>query len=266
MAMTGFLDFFTTRGHARARWTLLTPGATWRRDQDHRWSAIDALPDARHRAGYNAPRRDGRSRSAPRFVPGGVNFSIFSQPRHGLHAGALRARASRSRWPRFRFPTEFRIGNVFAMTVFDLDFENIEYGYRMDGPVRPGTRATASTDRRSCSTRTPRRSAAATSGARRPNWNDVYQHRGRLVFDDFDWEDDRPLEIPIEDLVIYEMHVRGFTRHPSSRRQAPGHLRRPPREDSVPEGARRQLPRADADLRVRRVREQPAESRHRRAR
>ena len=29
---------------------------------------------------------------------------------------------------------EFRIGNVFSMTVFDLDYENIEYGFRMDGP------------------------------------------------------------------------------------------------------------------------------------
>jgi hypothetical protein len=27
--------------------------------------------------------------------------------------------------------------------------------------------------------------------------------------EDFDWEGDRPLETPLEDLVIYEMHVRG---------------------------------------------------------
>ena len=45
-----------------------------------------------------------------------------------------------------------------------------------------------------------------------PDWNDSYQHRARLVYDDFDWENDRPLEMPIEDLVIYEMHVRSFTR------------------------------------------------------
>jgi isoamylase len=45
---------------------------------------------------------------------------------------------------------------------------------------------------------------------------------GRLAFNDFDWETDRPLEIPIEDLVIYEMHVRSFTRHPSSGVKFPG--------------------------------------------
>ncbi len=33
---------------------------------------------------------------------------------------------------------------------------------------------------------------------------------------DFDWEADQPLRLAYRDLVIYEMHVRGFTRHPSS--------------------------------------------------
>lgn len=34
--------------------------------------------------------------------------------------------------------------------------------------------------------------------------------------DGFDWQGDAPLRLPMEDLVIYEMHVRGFTQHPSS--------------------------------------------------
>lgn len=42
--------------------------------------------------------------------------------------------------------------------------------------------------------------------------------------DDFDWEGDRPLGRPMEDLVIYEAHVRGFTAHPSSGVSAPGAL------------------------------------------
>ncbi|KIZ04667.1 glycogen operon protein GlgX [Monoraphidium neglectum] len=40
--------------------------------------------------------------------------------------------------------------------------------------------------------------------------------------DGFDWQGDRPLGLPMEDLVIYEMHVRGFTQHPSSGVEAPG--------------------------------------------
>lgn len=35
------------------------------------------------------------------------------------------------------FPEAFRIGNVFSMIVYDLDYEDIEYGYRMDGPFDP---------------------------------------------------------------------------------------------------------------------------------
>lgn len=50
------------------------------------------------------------------------------------------------------------------------------------------------------------------------------QHAGALPNpeDDFDWEGDRPLNTPLEQLVIYEMHVRGFTADPSSRVSAPG--------------------------------------------
>ena len=38
----------------------------------------------------------------------------------------------------------------------------------------------------------------------------------------FDWETDQPLNIPLADSVIYEAHVRGFTRHPSSLVEKPG--------------------------------------------
>ena len=55
-----------------------------------------------------------------------------------------------------------------------------------------------------------------------PDRSQPYQHRARLVYDDFDWESDRALEIPTEDLIIYEMHVRGFTRHPSAATPYPG--------------------------------------------
>lgn len=38
----------------------------------------------------------------------------------------------------------------------------------------------------------------------------------------FDWEGDMPLKLSQKDLVIYEMHVRGFTRHESSNIEFPG--------------------------------------------
>jgi glycogen operon protein len=53
--------------------------------------------------------------------------------------------------------------------------------------------------------------------ARRPGDNTAVAMRS-VVFDPgaFDWEGDAPLRQPYATTVIYEMHVAGFTRHPSS--------------------------------------------------
>ena len=154
------------------------------------------------------------------LVRGGVNFSIYSS-----HATSctlvLFAKHSPEPMAEIPFPKEFRIGNVFCMVVFGLDYENVEYGYRMDGPFNiqqghwfdktkilldPYAKIIGGRDRWGVE----------------PDWHDTYHHRARLAFDDFDWENDLPLEIPAQDLIIYEMHVRSFTRHPSSAVKHPG--------------------------------------------
>ncbi|HSB68436.1 MAG TPA: glycogen debranching protein GlgX [Candidatus Methylomirabilis sp.] len=38
-----------------------------------------------------------------------------------------------------------------------------------------------------------------------------------VVDDRFDWQGDTPSQTPLEDLVIYEVHLKGFTAHPSSK-------------------------------------------------
>jgi isoamylase len=43
-----------------------------------------------------------------------------------------------------------------------------------------------------------------------------------VVDDDFDWKGDAPPDIPFPELIIYEVHVKGFTAHPSSGVSAPG--------------------------------------------
>ncbi|HEX5421275.1 MAG TPA: isoamylase, partial [Gammaproteobacteria bacterium] len=43
--------------------------------------------------------------------------------------------------------------------------------------------------------------------------------------DTYDWEGDRPLERPLQDSIIYELHVRGFTKHPSAQVRHPGSFR-----------------------------------------
>ncbi len=154
------------------------------------------------------------------LVPGGVNFSIFSRYATSCTLVLFEKYASEP-MAEIPFPKEFRIGNVYCMVVFDLDYENIEYGYRMDGPnnfveghwfdnskilLDPYAKIIGGRD----------------IWGVKPDWNDVYQHRARIGFEDFDWEDDCLLEIPPEDLIIYEMHVRSFTKHPSSGVKHPG--------------------------------------------
>ena len=40
--------------------------------------------------------------------------------------------------------------------------------------------------------------------------------------DDYDWGGDEPLRLPLQDAVIYELHVAGYTRHPSAGVENPG--------------------------------------------
>ena len=154
------------------------------------------------------------------IVPGGVNFSIYSRSATSCELVIFEKHAPEP-CANIIFPEEFRIGNVFSMVVFGIEYENIEYGFRMNGPFKPEE------GQRFDHSKILMDPYAKVIGGRdvwgeTPNWKDIYQHRARICFDDFDWESDHPLEVPIEDLIIYETHVRGFSRHPSSGIKHPG--------------------------------------------
>ena len=146
-------------------------------------------------------------------VPTGVNFSVFSSAATSCTLVIFRKHEQKP-IVEIEFPREFRTGDVYSMIVFDLDYEDLEYGYRFGGPwdPRPGHRFDRS---KFVSDPYARVVGGRDQWCAQPDWDDVYQHRARLAFDDFDWEEDRPLETAITDLVIYELHVRGFTAHPS---------------------------------------------------
>jgi isoamylase len=154
------------------------------------------------------------------FVFGGINFSIYS-----AHATActllLYEKGAREPFAEIPFPEDFRIGSVFAMIVFDLDYENLEYGYRFDGPWDPenGHRFDASMV---LLDPYARQIGGRSVWGQTPDKDDPYPYRAQILINDFDWEHDAPPNIPMEDLVIYEMHVRGFTRHYSSGVKHPG--------------------------------------------
>jgi len=49
-----------------------------------------------------------------------------------------------------------------------------------------------------------------------------HEIRGKIYAEDYDWGDDRCLELPYEDVIAYSLHVRGFTRDPHSGVQEKG--------------------------------------------
>ncbi len=175
---------------------------------------IDLHP-THHIAGYDL--RPGRPLpyGATR-VPGGINFSVAS-----MYATActlvLYERPGGPATVEIPFPPDFKVGKVFAMVVFGLDAETVEYGYRVDGPWDPdaGHRFDPSI-------------VLLDPFARAISGRPVYgvrtdaPLRSRIGFDDFDWEGVRPPGIPMQELVVYEMHVRSFTRHPASGVRHPG--------------------------------------------
>lgn len=179
---------------------------------------IDIYPTRRHgdfllRAGRPYP-------FGATFVPGGVNFAVFSRYATSCTL-VLFEKGTAVPLAEIPFPDEFRIGNVFSMVVFDLDYETIEYGLRMDGPNQPHLGHHYDKDTILLDPYAKAIGGRNVWGQKDVN-GQVYPLRAQLVYDDFDWQGDRALETPLEDLVIYEAHVRGFTAHDSSAVKHPG--------------------------------------------
>ncbi len=156
-------------------------------------------------------------------LPEGVNFSIFSCDATSCSL-VLFERGAALPMVEIPFLDSFRTGDVYAMTVLDLDPAAIEYGFRLDGPFDPAKGHRFDAQRILLDPYAKSIGGLdkwGESGAR----EGIYPYRARPCVDDFDWEGDRQLNIPLEDLVIYEMHARGFTAHPSSAVSAPGAFR-----------------------------------------
>jgi isoamylase len=169
-------------------------------------------------------RREGSGTSAPlgaTVVDGGVNFSLFSRTATGVELvffdregdpGASRTISLD--------PVAHRTYHYWHAFVPGIGPGQV-YGYRVSGPSDPAgglqfdpakilidpygrevvvpdgyTRLAAS--RQGDNAATAMKSVVVDAGS-------------------YDWEGDTPLHLPSSRTIVYEMHVRGFTRHPSSR-------------------------------------------------
>ena len=150
----------------------------------------------------------------------GVNFSIFSKEAVSCTL-VLYRHGEEEPFAEIPFPQEFRIGNVYTMMVFGITIETTEYGYRFDGVYDPCKGLRFDKNKVVLDPYAKSVSGRSIWGKRRKP-SSAFVHRGQIILEDYDWEGDKPLELPMEDLIIYEMHVRGFTRDPSSKIKYPG--------------------------------------------
>ena len=150
----------------------------------------------------------------------GVNFSVFSK-----HATACTLVLFKpdAQDPYVEFPLDphsNRTGEVWHASVEGLDAAG-QYGFRFDMQPNPDPRvyrynpADVLLD--------PYARALSNGGSWGEYKPGARPYRNSLLVENyFDWEDDQPLNIPLVDSIIYEAHVRSFTRHSSSGVAHPG--------------------------------------------
>lgn len=97
------------------------------------------------------------------------------------------------------FTSEMRYGNVYAMAVYGIGKEQYDYNFRIANRI------------------TTDPYARKLSGTARWGKTEEKTITSVIVDESYDWEGDRPLGNLFEDSVIYRLHVRGFTKHTSSK-------------------------------------------------
>ncbi len=156
-------------------------------------------------------------------TPIGINFALYAS--HATAVQLLIWEKPNSRLPSQTFDlssTKNRTGPVWHICIAGLS-PHARYGYRVSGPITLGNRFDPSKvlldpyaraiDRRFYS-----RELACYSG-------DNVSHclRGIVLGPhQFNWENDTLPKVAASSTVIYELHVRGFTKHPSSQVAFPG--------------------------------------------
>ncbi len=139
----------------------------------------------------------------------GINFSIFSK-----HATSVTLICDDE--DIFLDPRTNKTGDVWHIFVFDLP-PDTRYGYRVDGPYDPF--AGLFFNNRSILHDPYTKQLDSPT-----KWKEKKNSNFGIVqpLEPFNWEDDFHPNIPFQDLIIYEMHTRGFTNDPSSNVKNPG--------------------------------------------
>jgi isoamylase len=155
----------------------------------------------------------------------GVNFSLFSQYATGVQLLLFARHDDPQPFQTIDFDPllnkTFHFWHVFVQGLQP----GALYAYRVNGPFDPasGHRFNPNKVLVDPYTRGNTESLWRRADACTPADNVATSMRS-VVIDtaSYDWEGDQPLHRPMEDTIIYEMHVRGFTESPSSGALQPG--------------------------------------------
>ena len=167
-------------------------------------------------AGYDVRPGDFLTMGATK-VECGVNFTVMSIHAIGCEV-VLYKRGARKPYARIPFPPNYRIGNTYSMLVFGLNIDEFEYTYRIR-EIDPETKRPIYTPELLDIY------AKAVVGQRKWGEKETGSEKlvkARVVENTFDWGNFVEPNHKFSDLIIYEMHVRGFTMDPSSKVKYPG--------------------------------------------
>ena len=154
----------------------------------------------------------------------GINFSIFS--RHAQEVTLVIDLPKTAKTPGEQLliplhPEINRTGDLWHI-LLQTDRDDLSYGYRIKGPVSREKNGLVYDEQILL---LDPASHILTPRAWGENFSDPDVPRCGILKHNFDWQDDQPLNIPLEKSIIYELHVRGFTRHKSSQVSHPGTYR-----------------------------------------
>lgn len=150
----------------------------------------------------------------------GVSFTINS---HGATRCTLLLFKPQAPKPyaRIPFPDSYRIGDTYSMLVYDIKPDEFEYAFSFDGPYEPA-KGLLFNEENVLLDPYSRAVTGQRKWGEKPEGGKDFEYRARVVKSSFDWGNIKQLEQPFEDLVIYETHVRGYTKAKSSGVSAPG--------------------------------------------
>ena len=152
-------------------------------------------------------------------TPEGVNFAVFSRNARAVTLVLAIDTGSSSPLEIPLEPIFHKTGDIWHILLVGAPLD-LRYGFRIDGPNEPDTSGHAFDGRRILLDPYAKQIHS-------PDWGRERSCLGSepcclLDAPGYDWEGDRPLNIPLRDSIIYELHVRGFTRDPSSNVAHPG--------------------------------------------